>query len=229
MSELVDRIRGQGHWRMLVRPATFDEERIPTLSACEQVVDKCQVRQRGWYFPHTDSSRLQRRLDYIELETDFPHHPEAWRFYQSGQFVFVKALGEDNLDKYRGGSGAAAAKPGEWLGVLSTLYQLSEIYEFVARLAQDGVLGDQLAVSITLNRLKGRQMAFESPDRSMGDNCKCIEDSLPRLKTYSVADLVSRARELALEHFLWITERFQCPGTERVFRSDQEKFFEGRY
>lgn len=222
MSELVDRIRAQGHWRVVMRPAVFDEERIPTLSACEQLVDKCQVRQRGWYFPHTDSSRLQRRLNYIELETDFPLHPEAWRLYQSGQFVFWRALGEDNIP---GGS----VQPGQWLGVLATLYELSEVYEFSARLGQEGVLSDRFVLDITLSGLQGRSMEFESHGRSMGTECTCIESELPRAKTYRTVEYVPRARELALQHFLWITERFQCPGTERVFRRDQEKFFEGRY
>lgn len=228
MSELVERIKGQGHWRILIRPTVFKRERIPTLMECEQLVDKCQVRQRGWYFPHTGAARLPRGLEYVGLETDFHLHPEAWRFHQSGQFIFWRALGEDNLENFPGG-GPRVVQPGKWLGVLTTLYELSEVYEFTARLAQEGVLSDRFVLDITLSGLQGRSMEFASHDRSMGMDCTCIEPELPRVKTYRTAEYVPHARELALQHFLWITERFQCPGAERVFKRDQEKFFEGRY
>jgi hypothetical protein len=228
MSKLLEKIKSQGHWQVVIRPEIFEEERIATLAECEQILGKCQVRQRGWYFPHMDSSRLIKGLDYIELETDFPLHPESWRLYQSGQFAFWRALGEDNLDKFPGGS-PYEAQPGEWLGVITTLYELSEIYEFAARLAQTGIFADQLQLGITLLGVQGRKMEFHTPARSMGMDCECIELSLPRSKAHRTADFIPRARDLALQHFLWITERFQCPGTERVFRRDQEKFFEGRF
>lgn len=228
MSQLVERMKEQGHWRVVIKPELFVRERIGSLAECERLVERYQVRHRGWYFPHTDASGLRRGLDYIELETDFPLHPEAWRFYQSAQFAFWAALGEDNLDHYPGRR-LNSAEPGKWLSVLATLYRLSEIYEFTARLAQEGVYGDQFSLAIALSGLKGRQMEFGSPDRSMGMDCVCIEESLPREKTFRTADFVPKARDLALEHFLWVTERFQCAGTEHVFRRDQEKFFEGRY
>ncbi len=228
MNELVERVKEQGHWRILIHPTAFEKERIPTLLECEELVDKCQVRQRGWYFPHTDAARLRRGLDYIELETDFHLHPEAWRFYQSGQFIFWRALGEDNLENFPGGK-PRDVQPGEWLGVLATLFELSEAYEFAARLAQEGALSDRFLLDIKLSGLEGRIMEFSTPDRSLGMECRCIEKELPRVREYLTAEFVPQARELALQHFLWITERFQCLGTARVFRRDQERFFEGRY
>ena len=228
MSELVERIKEQGHWRILVRPTAFVKERIPSLLECEQLVNKCQVRHRGWYFPHTDASRLQRGLEHIELPTDFHLHPEAWRLYQSGQFIFWRALGENNLEGFPGGS-PHDVQPGEWLGVLSTLFELSEAYEFTARLAQEGALSDRFVLDIRLSGMRNRTMDFASHDRSMGMRCTCIEEDLPRVNEYRTAEFVPQARELALQHFLWITERFQCPGTKQVFKRDQERFFEGRY
>jgi len=229
MSAVLEKIKEHGNWHVIIRPETFIQERIDLLSLCEELVEKHQVRHRGWYFPHTDASRLQRGLDYIELETDCPPHPEAWRFYQSGQFVFWSALGEDHLEHYPFQGTGREVQPGEWLRVLSSLFRLSEVYEFAARLAQQGVLGDQLCLRVELNGTKGRVMEFSTPDRSMGMNCTCIEESLPRERVFRTSEFIPKARELALQHFIWLSERFQCKALEHVFRRDQERFFEGRY
>jgi len=231
MTELLEKIKSRGYWRVLVRPEKYIAERVDTLAKCETLVEENQVRHRGWYFPHTDRSRTRNGLNYVELQTDFRGKYEAWRFYQSGQFAFWSALDEDWLEEFpfRDTSNLPKFKPGESLSVLSTLFRLSEIYEFASRLAQVGLFDDQLYLSIELFGTKNRKMNFWTPDRSMGMNCLCVEPSLPRARTFQTVDFVPRARDLALEHFLWIAERFQCRASEHVFRRDQEKFFEGHY
>ena len=231
MNELLKKIKSRGHWRVLMRPQKYIVERVATLAECETLIEKNQVQHRGWYFPHTDRSKTRNGLNYIELPTDMRGKHEVWRFYQSGQFVFWGALDEDWLeeDPFHDSSTPPKFNSGEILSVLSTLYRLSEIYEFASRLAQSGLFDDRLFLSITLFGTKDREMRFWVPDRSMGINCLCDEPSLPREKTFQTVDFIPKARELALKHFLWIAERFQCGVPEHVFRRDQEKFFEGRY
>ncbi len=229
--KLLEKIRSRGHWQVVARPQKYISERIPSLSDCLRLIEESQVRCRGWYFPHFDSSEVLNGLNYIESGTDFPAKYEAWRFYQSGQFAFLGALGEDWLEEHPFLTKEERSRfaPGEHLNVLSTLYRLSEIYEFVSRLAQAGIFDDHLVLSIELVGTKGRRMVFWDPGRYLGKNCICIEESLPKERTFAVADFISNAREYALQHFLWIAERFQVDASVSVFRRDQEKFFEGRF
>lgn len=227
---ILEDIKSRGYWRVVIRPVQFIEDRIPTLSECEKIVEHSQVRHRGWYFPHIEPERPNRFLDYIEVGTEFRGYvKEIWRFYQSGQFVFLSGLIEDWIDDAKD----MGFQSGMGLAVKSTLYHLIEVYEFAARLAQRGVFADRLLVGVDLVGTKGRRLfswkATEIFEWGLERAYECSVPDLPRQTVFGTTDFIARSREYSRQHFMWIVERFGYEPQEAMVRREQERFFEGRF
>lgn len=230
-NEILDKIKGRGYWHLVARPTRFVKERIPSLRDCQTIVEKQQIKLQGWYFPHIDGNELKRGEDYIETSFSFSGMNEAWRFYQSGQFAFFRGLYEDWLNDniIVPDSIKSTIKASTGLDVLATLYELSQIYEFVARLAQLGIFDDSLYVMIKLvNNAERRLFFWPGTGRHLSLRYMFQAPELARESTFNVTSFVAQSHELAYQHFAWIMERFGFYASEGVFRRDQERFFEGR-
>lgn len=229
---LLDKIKSRGYWHIVIRPEAFLKERITSLRECQQLVENNQVRHRGWYFPHIDRRDLHLGLDYIELNTEFRSVKESWRFYQSGQLAFFTSLSEDWIedDMFMLNDYRRAIKPGSAFEVISALYQLAEVYEFAARLAQYGIYGHDFHLGINLVGVKDRQLFFwPGSGRHLSVGYVCHINEAPRENSYTITDFIARSRDYTYSHFVWIMERFGFEPSEAVFKRDLEKFFEGRY
>ena len=49
---VLEKIRARGHWRVVIRPTTFEGSHIPSYSDLFPIVEKNAVRIRGWGYPH---------------------------------------------------------------------------------------------------------------------------------------------------------------------------------
>ena len=123
-NEIITKIKSQGYWEIIIRPISFTKDRLSNLAEAEQQLRACQVKLRGWYFPHI--GKIKRGLDFIEESVSFRGINEAWRFYQSGQLIFYRGLSEDWC-KSEGYS--QEFEPGEALSILSALFALSETFD----------------------------------------------------------------------------------------------------
>jgi hypothetical protein len=227
-------IKSRGFWRVTLRPTLFQADRIPSLSDCEKLVADCKVSLRGWDYPHYDTVVSGR--DYIWSDTNRGSKKEVWRFYQSGQFANYFACPEDWWKEDPITSWEAKQyTSGQALEVLMALFRLTEIYEFAARLAQKGVFGDELILTVSLHGMLERRLItlhamleldLYEPVCKMPD--LLLEKGLP------VKELVATASELSLDHALWIFERFnwrdvkKSTGALDVLRSEQKKLLERR-
>ena len=235
--DLLEEIKSRGYWHVVIRPEGFVEERIPTLAECQELVERNQVRCRGWYFPHFSVDHIHLGLDYVELAITFLGSiNETWRFYQSGLFVLYRGLREDWIseDTWWPPQQKPNIEPGTRLDILSALYQLSEVYEFAARLAQVGIFDNRLLLAVNLVGTEGRQLFFwpsskyDFPPLLLPPR-ECEIREIPREKTLDVADFVARSREYSFQHFLWLMERFGFDASPDIFEGDQEKLFERRF
>lgn len=228
--QLLERIKGRGYWQVIIRPSAFVPERVPRVQDCLQLVQTKLVRLRGWDFPHIELNAGFGN-DYVESATDWMHMKEFWRFFQSGQFVFVGAFYEDwvqESDWFKMGAGVQL-KPGVALDILDALYKLTEIYEFAARLAQSGLFDDTVVMRVALNKLQDRQLIFwPGSGRRLSVPYTCRAPDLAQERTFAASDLLGKAREYSLHHFLWVMERFGFAAPEAVFRKDQDAFLAGR-
>ena len=231
---LLKKIKSRGYWKVVIRPTRFEKERIKALSECTQIVQECRVLLRGWDYPHvnTISRPYVGGVDYVESLTDWNGYIELWRMYQSGQFVHLFGCREDWLSERKGIFGPSqytCIEPGSVLGVLSTLYSVTEIYEFASRLAQKNLFDETIFLSITLHGMKNRKLIFFEPGRILLGDYVCKIVDLPLPKTITVDELLGKGRELALDHTIEIFERFNWISPPRdILKEDQKKFLEHR-
>lgn len=156
MDELLSKIHGHAYWRVLIRPAEFDPKRIPTLGQCEAIVRSAQIALRGWDYPWIE--RVDVGKDWIQCGYDSDKGPryEFWRLFQSGQFVHHFTCFEDFFPLAR------IPAPPRYLLVLNTLYTTTEIFEFAARLAAQGVLQARAKIGIRLHGMQDRELTNQN-------------------------------------------------------------------
>lgn len=226
-NDQVDKIRSRGHWEFILRPVDFEPERIPGLLELKSLVAEHEVRLRGWYFPHLDE-RVQLGLNHIETYVSFRELNDAWRFYQSALYIALRGLSEDWIPEERSWAETYDIRVGEKLGIRSALFQLAEVYEFAARLAQTGVFGDRLFLKVNLVGTAERSLFYwPNEDRWLRRDYRCSVPELPREQQFQVADFVGRAREYALDHFMWLMERFGFSPPRDLFQGELDNFFGG--
>jgi hypothetical protein len=225
MEKILEKIKSRGYWRVVIRPSKFEKERISELSKCKTLVRDNAVHLRGWDYPHYDMrTEPSCGLDYIEQFTDWEPHIEAWRLYQSGQFVHYKALWEDWEDLSPWGQSQ------QILSVIGTVYLLTEIYEFASRLGAKGILGDSCEIQITLSNTVNRKLATLDAIRPVFAEYKTTLSEIPRSVSLVTADILSRSAELSLEHAVWLYQRFNWLDVQaEIFKEDQRELLEKRY
>jgi len=230
MEELLNKIHSTGYWRVQIRPTHFDESRIKTLKECWEAVESSSVYLRGWDYPHVDSENRENGLNYVASGVDFGSSKEYWRLYQSGMFIHHFSCMEDyeisstNVAHY---SIRTPSPSGKYLGIITTLYTLTEVFLFASRLAAKQILDPACEITIHLHGMKDRQLMFFDRVKHLRAGYICKISDLPISQTYTIADITANHAENAREIHAWIIERFQCDSfTANSFQEEQLKFIE---
>lgn len=223
---LIEKIKSRGYWFVRIRPLKFETERLKSLEKCANLVETSQVRLRGWPYPYVKAHKIQSGVDWVQCQVDWNHYIEYWRMYQSGQFAHLFACREDWWSESSLiGEQIKKLKPMSVMSILMTLYSLTEIYEFAARMAEKKIFDEALNLAIELHQMKNRQLIVLEPSRSLFDEYVCKVQDLPLQKVIPVEDILGRAHELALDHTIWVFERFNWRTARRdILKQDQEKF-----
>jgi hypothetical protein len=210
--ELVDKIRSRGYWRINFQPTVY--ERKLTLGQCSEIVEKNSVQLRGWNYPHFprrrgDDTNLEIGDSFYEGWIDWWNHIEFWRMYESGQFIHYMALPEDWGEKHPSGI-PTKIEPMTVLGLIgSVIYQLTEIYEFLSRLAAAGIYDEGVQISISLNNTKGRELWIDDSRRgSLFDEYKTAAEKIEFTKEYAKEELMAKPKDLAFEAIMYVFDRF---------------------
>lgn len=217
-----EKFKSKGYWEIVIRPSKFIEKRIPSLRDCVDIIRDNNVLFRGWDYPHYDSSNGPiPGGDYMEQSFCWEEygHIEIWRYYQSGQFAHYLAVWED-WD--RGIKDRGNNRDPKVLNLISTIYLLTEIFEFAARLGTKGYLGDSCEIKITLHDAKDRSLI--SPVGFLSPN---YVSNLPEISysvILSVSDLIGNADDHALTAAKYLFERFNWLSfSGEGFKSHQKK------
>lgn len=230
MNDTLNRIKTRGYWDVNIRPTEFLDNRIEGLGKCKELVRDLSVRFRGWDYPHFDvNSPPTNGIDYVEQSIDWQDKLEFWRYYQSGQFVHYFAMWEDWQDQRTLWGASIASKPGELLSIIGAVYLFTEIYEFASRLALKGCLGKNCRISVTAHGTKERVLTMLDPGRLLFESYRSALDSIPRDITVPSDKLIANSAELALDHAVWLFQRFNWDNVPRaVLQQDQRKLIERR-
>jgi hypothetical protein len=229
MADLLSKIHQDGYWRTLIRPTEFKANRIPTLGRCKEIVQKSVVSLRGWDYPFYQENKLELGQDWIASSCDWEQgkHFEYWRFYQSGQFIHQFNFWEEADPLSR------VPAPSKYLLVLNTLFTITEIFEFGARLARQEVLGSQAEFIIELHGLKGRELTYENRIGPIlfggGNKFISTQDVLEFKIQVAVNHLLGSPRALALDSAVSIFDHFGWFNPPRdMLAQEQAKFLERR-
>ena len=230
--ELIDKIKSKGYWRIEIRPTKFEKLRIQTLGEAQKLVQSCVVSLSGWDYPHWNQDTVQNMEDWVESWVDWQEFIEYWRFYRSGQFIHLFGLHEDyiDIDKALPTRYPPRTKRAGYFSFVSAIYQVTEIFEFAARLANKDILRPSAFISIGLYNMKDHELTSFSASRFLHNGYVyntndpiIIEKGIPQ------QDLITRPDEFALDFIVDIFERFQWNNPPRqVFSEDQKKLRERR-
>jgi len=230
VSPIIETIKSRGHWFVNMRPEMYSDSFIPDLAKCKSLIYENKVSLRGWDYPHWDTNKeVNSMINYVEQETEWQNHLEIWRLYQSGQFAHFLALREDWVDRRTLFPSSSNAAPGAHISITGTLYQLTEIYEFAARLASKGIFGSAFSLNVSLNKSNGRKLIFAEADRMTHRDYISKSDQLHLNKYLTASEISSDSPRLAREHLAWLFHRFNWDTAKpEYFIEDQKRLLEHR-
>lgn len=211
MNDLLQKIKSRGYFKVVIRPEDFVKDRVSELEELRGIITQASVTLRGWDFPHISRNKdIQLGIDWIEQEIDWSVHVEAWRFYQSGQFVFFGGMWTDWMDQ---GVFWTAPKedwqPGTVFSVEDAIFRYTEIFELAARLAMTKAGGKQMIIQVTHNGLKNRSLKINNIMRIGSDYPRtCKISSFPQHFVVPLQTLVSEPKLFALNAAKELFARF---------------------
>jgi len=238
-SSVLKKIKTRGYCKVELYPYS-KQEVVPSLPECKELVKNASVSFRGWDCPHIPTQNDERQALYstdgrAEAFIDWQMHKEVWRYYQNGQFIFVFAQsldwGEDFQSIFGGNNPFEGLKPGEKLGVIETVYKITEIFLFLADLAEKANYKTKLNIRISFYGMKNRVLHVDENRRApLFYAYTCYSDKVEiKPIEISIPDLKEQKLQLAIESVKYIFEQFQWENPPiSVFEEDQKKLIERR-
>jgi hypothetical protein len=230
LNDILQKIKTRGYWEVNIRPNEFMDNRIESLGKCKEIIRELAVELRGWDYPHYDTKQHPTSgINYVEQSSDWQDKIEFWRYYQSGQFVHYFGIWEDWQDQRTLWGNRLTNKSGEILHIFSALFHFTEIYEFASRLALKGLLGKSCKISITLHGTKGRTLVMLDPGRILDGIYQSTLELIPHDVSITTDNLVAKVAELAMDHTVWVFQRFNWDNVPRgVLQEEQKNLIERR-
>lgn len=233
---LVEKIQSRGYWRVNFQPVVY-AQKIPALGACRDIVERNAVRLRGWDYPHfsrrnDERGGLETAENYYLGWVDWENHIEFWHMYQSGQFLHYLALREDWFEQSSWNRQyAEQIKPMSSLSVIGgVVYQMTESFEFLCRLASSDIYEEGVRISISINNTRNRQLWIADALRAQFlQSYRTASFKIEFIKDLSKDQATQNSRDLALEAMLYFFDRFgwHNPPVETL-KEDQESLLTGK-
>lgn len=224
VSAVAEKIRSQGYWEVSIRPETFLESRIE-FSELDEIIESAVVRMRGWPVPFIErGADLMRGQHWIgqDIEAEVVGHFECWRFYTSGQFSHLRAVGADW--RHTAQIAPTPRRESEVIEVWEILFYLTEIFELAARLALSAAGDDAMTIDVALVGLENRNLIVGQRNRAeFFEPHRTHADAIRQNQRFSRENLVSDPRGLAIGMALGYFARFGWkPTREQLVEHQRE-------
>ena len=222
---ILDKIHSRGYWKVIIKPKTFVNDRISDISSLFPLIDKANVRMRGWDFPHIDPRDPPIiGIDWIEEQVDWLHAKSCWRFYQSGLFIYESGIGYDWRDESSFWPPDEGWKPGKFIGVGDIVHTFTEIMEFASRLVLTEAGDEEMHFNIELSNIQDRMLYVDNPNKwpfhtEYKSSIQVFPYKLEVLRT----ELIATKRDLALIAALEVFKRFHWNTSVELLRGWQDK------
>ena len=227
-------IKTRGYWEVDLRPIEQKEDRFESIPDCIKKVSESVVRLRGWPYPlYLENKASPYPMDKrIEACGDFGGYKEYWTMFLSGHFYHIFGCREDWLKEETsifGPSSYSNIQPGTVLEFLSTLYSVTEIFEFAMRLSQKKVFGNGVRIKVSLSGMEGRKIGSFDIRRRIPNALICKSPKIDFEKRVSVEELLGQGHKIALESAIHIFSMFSWFNVnQEVLKEEQRKFLEKR-
>lgn len=228
---IIEKIHSSGYWRVSIHPTVFKKDRF-TLHECVEMMESSVVRRRARPYPYVrEGEIITDGKDWIECSADYNWLTEYWRYYKSGQFIHHFTCYEDSLpsEHIPASSIRKLRENGQpYLSLTTTIFRITEIFEFAARLAVKNALAPGAVISIKLENMKDRTLVDWGV---LGDSLG--KSHIPEIEfegIFSDMDLLSRPNELALDAVESIFAQFNVDASARdIWTQEQSRLLERRW
>ena len=242
-TDILDEIRGRPHWKVVIHPAAFEKERIPSLDECWRIIERTRIARLGWEYPvvapekpndrfFPDDEARSRGNDWIaswDMSTPvyFRMASEYWRLYQSGQFIHLFTFRESKPVEEEYAHWWGDDDETGYLSFQHATHRFTAIFEFASRLIIAGALDAAPVVRIEMKEIKDRRLFFFDTLYRNTDPplYRAHEDLRQEWRLTLADDPAERAREAAR----WFFERFDYDASEMALKLAQEDFLNNRW
>jgi hypothetical protein len=238
---LPEKIKKSPHWRVNFRPSGY-KVRIQGIAEPLDLIKETSIKLRGRRYPFLTEETQEQILEqnYTASGSDWQRHAEYWRLYYSGQFIHLfqvreksdarwdEKLREEAEDYILPFTGKSDIKIPGFISILNLLYNLTEVFEFAARLCGRSLYQEELEIAVALSKIKGFALIAQYP-KSWCGYYPATADQIAKSWTVSPEYLMAKSAELALEGALYFLGRFgwHNPSIE-ILREDQQKLLSGK-
>jgi hypothetical protein len=220
---LIDKIKGKGYWKIVIRPKTYNINKF-TSKQCKEILINSTVNLSGWSYPFISSiNEIYNYSTYVEHMVDWHMHLEVLRMYTSGQYVHLLGLIEDWNDNIQIFSPIhGIIEPGDGLDMILTLNIMTGIYEFCTRYIKNNIL-DDVNILIELNNMKNRQIITTDFGRHIYPH-ESKQSIIPINRDTNYSELIVKKYEYAIDDTLKIFAGFNWDDLPRqVLETEQKK------
>ena len=232
--EVEGQVKTQGHYRVEIRPASYDAARVGDLYECEDIIRSTKVSLRGWDYPHLSNHREHKQFGPTGLTawSDWEDHLEVWKFFRSGQFVHVFAFWENResyQEELRRHSRPDLAQVSGFQGFLDTtniVWTITEICTFLSRLAYQISREDDMLLTIGLENVHGYALGFSTGTRHMRRPYVAPTGEIKVSRELSFAAAVGNYRQTAQDMARDVLAQFGFRAEPSVVTSLQEELYQ---
>ncbi len=226
----LEKIQSRGFWRVIIRPDTFIQDKIP-YNALYPLVQRSAVELHGDDFPNVLQERSPSRgIDCIGQEIEAGHFLEAWSMYQSGQFVHYSGIVDDWLDRSAWFQVPEGWQPGKMLAIEEAIRQYTGSFVFASRLALTDVYAqdDYIHISVLIKGIQGRHLYISTPGRvPLRWNYEAHIPEVPYPKRFRKEELIANPTNLALQASKDLFDRFGWDASQVILENAQSTFYRG--
>jgi len=234
--ELLAEIKSRGYWRIEMHSTEYQDKRLSSRGAMQDLLNSTTVSLRGWPYPYLPEKTIYngKRLEG-QISARWGHK-EYWRLYDSGQWIHYLSLSGAWIPReelFQGRSPLPAQHPGYLHVRGDVLFILTEILRFAVGLAQGGVLDPTAFLSIQLHNTHD-YILFESFKRvwfSVHEYVNPLNTPIEQQRSIPVGQLSAVADQIALETAIKVFEVFNWVPSEdgiRWLAEEQKKLIERR-
>lgn len=233
IQETISQIKEHGYWEVVMKsePHQYVKANL-SFDALKELITTNQVKHRGIPFPNLAQKKhgdCYIKETYVESFTRLPYCLEAFRFYQSGQFVHYACMLEDMFGATRSRfEQSDPPRDMRYLSPSACVYRLTEIFLFASRLATKGVFGENANIQITLHNLNGRVLRHNDNEHfPFYDEYVCHSNKIECCCNKTPKELQAEHDDLAVQECVKILEQFSFSSKHihKGLKSDQQDFY----